>query len=208
MLGALLVDYLALFVRVCRGAIVWIICLYTVELDHVSLGAHRFVLADLEGEARLAEPPVLSVLRQGSLSFAGLAPAETHTVVLRVRFHALSDSFFSVLFGLEPAEVSDLALVVLVADFSSLSIWLAHGLERPNLCMVAIEALKTVTVFVARIILVGANARLLAVSRFALASDGATAPWIQVLSQVTGVLASSNLLTLLNLRSVLIYKRK
>ena len=165
---ALFVDDLAALVRVCGSAVVGVVRYNIVEHNGVCLGAHGFVLAHLEGKARLAILAVIGVLFETGAPCASLSPAKSHPVLLGVHFHATLCASSSVLLRLEPAEVTDGALVILIAGLSILSVGSADGLEGPLVSVVAVEAFDAVSVLVARIVLFRPDAGLLADARLAL----------------------------------------
>ena len=102
----------------------------------------------------------------------------------------------------------DLTLIVLITLFTVRSVGLANGLEGPSFSVVTVEALNAVFMGMARFVLFIPYAHLLAVTTLALAGEGTSAPWIERLAQITGILAMSNLHLFLDLRGVPVYERE
>lgn len=174
------IDNLAHLVRVCGSAVVGVVSDDVVEHDSVRFGADGFVLDALVREPCLAVLAVLSELFEAGPPCTLLVPPKAHPIILRVRLHALLHAVILVLFRLIPAEVSDLALEILVAFFPALTVGLADGLEWPLIGVVAVEALDAVTVGIAGVVLLETDAHLLTVARFALTGDRTATARIQV----------------------------
>lgn len=98
-------------------------------------------------------------------------PAELSATFLRVHLHARSRLAVLVCLRLVPAEVRDLALIVLSAIFAILLVLFADRLKRPIFGLVAVEALDAVGVLVAGAAFLVTDANFLTVTTLALASD-------------------------------------
>ena len=175
---------MALLVRVCRCAAIGRKCNLIVELDDVRCGALGRILAHMLGvecEPGEAELAILGIFLEGGLCiFRGvlLPPAELSAAFLRVHLHAPSRIAVTVLLGLVPTVVRNLALVVLSAHLAILAILLADRLKRPILRSMAVETFNAVGVVVAGSTFLVTDAHFLTVTALALAGDRASPPRI------------------------------
>ena len=122
--SSIIVENLALFVGIRRCAVIWLVSLYTIELDLVRFGALSLIVAVLVCKSTFAVLAIFSVVSELGLS-CSLTPAKGSTFLSGVHFHAGSLIGNLVYLRTIPAEVSDGALVVRVALISIFSVGLA-----------------------------------------------------------------------------------
>ena len=182
---------LALFVRICRCAVVRRICLLKVKHDLICCGALGDISLFLfEGESREAVFPILRVFLQRCLIVLGvLIPAKLCSFLLGIHLHAFLCASISILNCLVPAIVRDLTLVILRAHVTILAILFTDRLKRPLLVLVTVMVLHAVGMLVASVIFFIADAHLLAVTTLALAGHGARATRIKHLFQICSIFA-------------------